>query len=53
MEPTQTITISTREYEQLIKDQLWLQCLEEAGVDNWQGYDVARDIWREYSKEPT
>lgn len=51
MEPTQTITISTREYEQLIEDQLWLQCLEEAGVDNWQGMEVAIDIKREYNKD--
>ena len=22
----------------------WLCCLESAGVDNWEGYDVAQDI---------
>ncbi|MFD6935285.1 hypothetical protein ACFWAP_03885 [Streptomyces goshikiensis] len=22
----------------------WLGCLERAGVDGWQGYDVARDL---------
>ncbi len=25
----------------------WLAALEAAGVDNWQGYDVAREISRE------
>ena len=29
-----------------MRDQLhWLQCLESAGVDNWGGYDFARDIY--------
>lgn len=51
MEPTQMITITVSQYEQLLKDQLWLQCLEEAGVDNWQGYDIAREIFREYNEE--
>jgi len=22
----------------------WLSCLEAAGVDNWEGYDIAQDI---------
>jgi len=22
----------------------WLNCLEAAGVDNWEGYDIAQDI---------
>ena len=51
METTETITISTREYEQLLKDQLWLQCLEEAGIDNWEGFDEALNIWREYENQ--
>lgn len=25
----------------------WLECLEAAGVDNWEGYDFARDIYAE------
>lgn len=25
----------------------WLDCLEEAGVDNWQGLDEAKEIFRE------
>jgi len=45
------ITITVSQYEQLLKDQLWLQWLEEAGVDNWSGFDNARDIWREYEKD--
>ena len=26
----------------------WLSCLEWAGVDNWQGYEHAYEIQREY-----
>jgi len=51
MPTVETIQVSKREYEQLLKDQLWLQCLEEAGVDNWQGFDEARNIWREYENQ--
>lgn len=25
----------------------WLACLESAGVDNWSGYDYARELYRE------
>lgn len=44
------VTITRQEYEQLLKDQLWLQCLDEAGVDNWGGIDVAFDLRREYNQ---
>jgi hypothetical protein len=33
------------EYSRLIEDQRWLQCLEAAGVDNWQGIDVAHEMY--------
>lgn len=26
----------------------FLECLRDAGVDNWQGYDYARELYREY-----
>lgn len=38
------VTISKREYDRLVKDSEWLSCLEAAGVDNWQGFDDARQI---------
>ena len=40
----ETITISKKEYEQLQKDQWFLQCLQGAGVDNWEGYDYAIEM---------
>lgn len=43
----ETVTITKEEYESLKEDQLWLQCLENAGVDNWEGYDYARELMDE------
>ena len=37
----ETITISKKEYAKLLKDQWLLECLKDAGVDNWEGYDEA------------
>lgn len=42
----ETITISKEEYESLLEDRKWLQCFENAGIDNWQGYDYARELYR-------
>lgn len=33
------------------EDADWLCCLEQAGVDNWCGYDEARDIQRQQQGE--
>ena len=38
------VTITKAEYDQLLKDSDWLACLEAAGVDNWPGFDDAREI---------
>jgi len=43
----ETVTISKEEYESLLEDRKWLQALEGAGVDNWEGYDFAREIYNE------
>lgn len=44
----ETITISRKLYDQLDKDQLMLTCLMEAGVDNWPGYAIALESYREF-----
>jgi hypothetical protein len=41
------ITISKEEYDELVKDSDFLHALEQAGVDNWEGYSDAVDIYRE------
>ena len=37
----ETITISKKEYDQLVKDSEFLEALRAAGVDNWEGYSIA------------
>lgn len=44
---TETVTIPMKEYMSLKRRSDWLDCLESAGVDNWQGIDYAYEIWRE------
>lgn len=42
-----TVTITVAEYEQLLQDADKLSCLEGAGVDNWDGYDMAMEMLEE------
>ena len=49
--PNPTTTIPLKEYESLQKDAEKLQALEQAGVDNWSGYDYAMEILRDWRKE--
>lgn len=42
-----TITISKKEYDQLIERSETLAALEAAGVDNWEGYDYAMEFIKE------
>jgi hypothetical protein len=41
----ETITISKEEHTQLLEDSHFLQCLQDAGVDNWDGYDFAQEMY--------
>lgn len=40
---TDTVTILREEYEELLSDQKFLELLQAYGVDNWEGYDMARE----------
>jgi len=40
-----TITISLKEYEELQEAANFLGCLEATGVDNWEGYDEAVELF--------
>jgi len=44
---TETVTISKKEYEELLEDQKMLNALQDAGVDNWEGYDYAMELLNE------
>ena len=38
------VTIKKTEYDSLMADREWLQCLESAGVDNWGGIEYAYEL---------
>lgn len=46
----QTVTISVNRYEELIKTERLLECLYATGLDNWDGYDYAIDMFEDESK---
>lgn len=50
MNTEETVTISKKEYESLLEDSKWLQALNAAGVDNWGGWDYARELFNEEQK---
>lgn len=45
------VTIPVEEYKDLLDSQLWLDCLEGAGVDNWSGYEYAMKEYQEAKEE--
>lgn len=48
----ETVTLSRTEYDRMYKRLIWLQCLEDAGVDNWQGMEYAQELFNEeYGEE--
>jgi hypothetical protein len=45
------VAISVEEYEQLKRDSEFLGCLEACGVDNWNGYEDAWDMFERSDEE--
>ena len=41
------VKITQERYDELVENERWVECLETAGVDNWEGYDYACDLFRE------
>ena len=41
------VTITREEYIELLDCKERLECLEAAGVDNWEGYDYAMEMYSE------
>lgn len=39
--PEEYTIVKKSDYEDLLDVQLFLNCLESSGVDNWEGYDEA------------
>lgn len=48
---TELITISYEYFEKLLDDQMMLEALERAGVDNWDGYDFALEHYEELKND--
>ena len=42
--PIDIVTITKKEYERLLDDYYFLNALRDTGVDNWEGYDIAKDL---------
>lgn len=49
--PPGCIGISEAEYDRLADRDRWLCALECAGVDNWDGWDAAKDMLAEWDAE--
>ena len=49
--PNDYTIIKKSEYKDLINSQLFLDCLESSGVDNWQWYEEARNEYRLQKEE--
>ena len=45
------VTITKAEYNRLLDNEFWLECLDGAGVDNWEGYEEAQELYSEGQKE--
>lgn len=41
----ETVTISKKEYESLLEDSKFLEALQDVGVDNWEGYSYAYQVY--------
>lgn len=39
------IEVDKERYEELLEKEMWLEALETAGVDNWDGFDYAQEIY--------
>ena len=43
--PGEEVTISKNEYDRLVSNNYYLECLRDAGVDNWPGIDDANYMY--------
>lgn len=46
-----TVTIEFKVYNKLLEDSLFLEALMAAGVDNWDGYELAQQIMEDGEEE--
>lgn len=41
------VEITKSEYDKLLAAAKFMDCLESAGVDNWEGFEYALDLYNE------
>jgi len=52
MSEVKMIAITQDEYDELLRHSFKLSCLENGGVDNWDGYDWAMEnYWAQQGEE--
>lgn len=42
-----SVILTVAEYKALVEAKVWLEALEAAGVDNWDGISFAHEIFEE------
>lgn len=47
MDSEEYITIKLKDWEEVCDDSHLLKCLQAAGVDNWDGYDYAIEMYND------
>jgi len=51
MSEQKMITITEERYNDLLDSEMWWLALDQAGVDDWEGYDYARECYAEMKGE--
>lgn len=51
MAKEEMVTITKKEYDNLQEAAEMLSCLEACGVDNWDGYGDAQEMYKEEMEE--
>ena len=49
-DPDEMIMVTRELYDDLCQKEAWLDALEAGGVDNWEGYRLAQDIFDAFNK---
>lgn len=47
----ESVSISKKEYSRLLQQDEWVSCLDQAGVDNWEGIDYAIELYDQYQQD--
>lgn len=47
----EVITVPKAKWDELLKRLSWLNALEDAGVDNWEGISYAYELYEEYKDD--